>query len=111
MNLQTGAHYMITPLRGTFLVEITDVEDRNEYIYVTYRPITWLNGHSVKRSSLLGSFGCQRVYGTERLRADGTVIPSTKFEPAPVLVQDQPSYGCGVRAGFTKEQVKLAALI
>lgn len=75
-------------LHAGLLVEITSCEDRGDFWYVNYRPLTCLDGKRIQLDA--GSFGAARV------RKDGP-----KPQRMPIRVRDVPNYGVGQRAGFT----------
>ena len=69
------------------IVEITSCEDRGEYWYVSYRPLTWLDGKPIQRYA--------ESFGAARIAKDGP-----KPERLPIRVRDIRRYGVGQRAGF-----------
>ena len=72
------------------IVEITSCEDRGGYWYVSYRPLTWLDGKRIQADA--GSFGAARIRKHE---------DAAKPKRLPIRVRDVPHYGVGQRAGFT----------
>jgi hypothetical protein len=80
-----------TGLATGSLVEITSCEDRDDYWYITYRPIRWLDGQSINLTC--GSHGAQKIYKDAKI----------KPERMPIFVDNAPHYGVGVRAAFTQK--------